>query len=123
MAENYGLSNRAKAKELLTMFQLEDAAGRKVASYSGDEAEAGPCLCPFAGAGAIDSGRASFSHGSSWPQAGLNPFRDLAGSTTVFFSSHILADVERVCQRVIVIKKEKTLSPVWMSSQAGQTTI
>ena len=32
VAENYGLSNRAKAKELLTMFQLEDAAGRKVAS-------------------------------------------------------------------------------------------
>jgi ABC-2 type transport system ATP-binding protein len=28
----------------------------------------------------------------------------LAGKVTVFFSSHILADVERVCDRVVIIK-------------------
>jgi ABC-2 type transport system ATP-binding protein len=33
----------------------------------------------------------------------------LAGKTTVFFSSHILADVERVCDRVVILHKGKKL--------------
>lgn len=33
----------------------------------------------------------------------------LAGDVTVFFSSHILADVERICDHVIIIKEGKNL--------------
>jgi len=33
----------------------------------------------------------------------------LAGKVTVFFSTHILADVERICDRVIIIKDGKAL--------------
>lgn len=33
----------------------------------------------------------------------------LAGKVTVFFSSHILADVERVCDHVIIIKEGKNM--------------
>jgi len=33
----------------------------------------------------------------------------LAGKVTVFFSSHILADVERICDRVIIIKDGKAI--------------
>lgn len=33
----------------------------------------------------------------------------LAGKVTVFFSSHILADVERICDHVIIIKEGKNL--------------
>jgi len=33
----------------------------------------------------------------------------LAGKVTVFFSSHILADVERVCDHVIIIKDGKNM--------------
>jgi ABC-2 type transport system ATP-binding protein len=31
----------------------------------------------------------------------------LAGKTTVFFSTHILADIERVCDRVVILNKGK----------------
>jgi ABC-2 type transport system ATP-binding protein len=33
----------------------------------------------------------------------------LSGSITVFFSTHVLSDVERVCDRVIIINKGKKL--------------
>jgi ABC-2 type transport system ATP-binding protein len=33
----------------------------------------------------------------------------LGGKVTVFFSSHILADVERICDRVIIIKEGRSL--------------
>jgi len=33
----------------------------------------------------------------------------LAGKVTVFFSTHILADVERICDRVVIIKDGKAL--------------
>lgn len=37
----------------------------------------------------------------------LNLIDELRGETTVFMSSHVLADVERVCDRVIIINKGK----------------
>jgi ABC-2 type transport system ATP-binding protein len=33
----------------------------------------------------------------------------LAGKVTVFFSTHILADVERICDRIIIINEGKKL--------------
>jgi ABC-2 type transport system ATP-binding protein len=35
--------------------------------------------------------------------------RSLAGQATVFFSTHILADVERICDRIVIMDKGKTL--------------
>ena len=35
----------------------------------------------------------------------MDIIRNLAGSTTVFFSTHILADIERVCDRVAILDK------------------
>ena len=85
VAENYGLSNRAKAKELLTMFQLEDAAGRKVASYSrGDEAEAGPCLCPLPEPELLILDEPVSAMDPAGRRQVLTLLGDLAGSTTVF---------------------------------------
>lgn len=34
----------------------------------------------------------------------------LAGSITVFFSSHILADIERICDRVMILNKGKVMA-------------
>ena len=39
----------------------------------------------------------------------LQVISSLAGKTTVFFSSHILADVERVCDRVVILHQGKKL--------------
>ncbi|HQD39584.1 MAG: ABC transporter ATP-binding protein [Firmicutes bacterium] len=122
VAENYGLSNRAKAKELLTMFQLEDAAGRKVASYSrGMKQKLGlACaLLPEPELLILDEPVSAMDPAGR--RQVLTLLGDLAGSTTVFFSSHILADVERVCQRVIVIKKGRKLLESSLDELTGRT--
>jgi len=40
----------------------------------------------------------------------LDMIASLAGRTTVFFSTHILADVERVCDRVAILDKGKVVA-------------
>lgn len=50
----------------------------------------------------------------------------LRGRTTVFFSTHILSDVERVCDHVAVLDKGKVLSQSTMEelrARHGQQTI
>jgi ABC-2 type transport system ATP-binding protein len=52
----------------------------------------------------------------------------LAGRTTVFFSSHILSDVERVCDRIAIIDKgkirlESTISDLRRTATSQRITI
>lgn len=39
----------------------------------------------------------------------MDMIKSLAGEVTVFFSTHILADVERICDRIVIMDKGKTL--------------
>jgi ABC-2 type transport system ATP-binding protein len=109
VAENYLLhSNPGPA--FLEQFGLEEAASRKVASYSrGMKQKLGlaAALLPKPQILLLDE-----------PLSALDPagrhqvlelLAELSGKTTIFLSSHILSDVERICQRVIVINKGRKI--------------
>lgn len=95
---------RQRAGELLNQLGLHAAADRRVGGYSGGMRQRLGLAQALVGQPAVlllDE-----------PVAALDPvgrkevlalLAELGRTTTVFFSSHILADVERVAQRVIVL--------------------
>lgn len=111
VAENYQLPLAEKrARELLAQFQLEEAAQRRVVGFSrGMKQKLGlvAALLPQPQLLLLDE-----------PVSALDPagrhqvlelLAALGDKTTVFLSSHILADVQRICQRVIIINKGQKL--------------
>ena len=112
--ELYGLrprDSKARAGELLQQVNLTDAADRKVKGYSrGMQQRLGlaqalvhrpEILFLDEPASALDPmGRREM----------LETMVSLKGETTVFVSTHILADVERVCDRVAIINRGKIVT-------------
>ena len=113
-AELYALrpkDAKRRAGELLEQVNLTEAADRKVKGYSrGMQQRLGlaqalvhrpEVLFLDEPASALDPmGRRDM----------LETIRSLKGQTTVFVSTHILADVERVCDRVAIINKGKMVT-------------
>ena len=107
----YGMTRqecRARADELLRDVNLLDAGDRKVGGYSGGMKQR------------LGLAQALVHHPRvlflDEPASALDPIgrRDmletinaLRGRTTVFMSSHILGDIERVCDRVAIINRGK----------------
>ena len=112
--ELYGLGRKAaqmRAQELLQQVDLTDAADRRVKGYSrGMQQRLGlaqalmnrpEVLLLDEPASALDPmGRRDM----------LQTIHALKGTTTVFISTHILADVERVCDRVAIINRGKLIT-------------
>ena len=112
--ELYGLrpkDAKARAEELLEQVNLTEAADRKVKGYSrGMQQRLGlaqalvhrpEILFLDEPASALDPmGRRDM----------LETMVSLKGQTTVFVSTHILADVERVCDRVAIINRGKLVA-------------
>ena len=110
----YGLASgnaKARSTELLDQVNLSDAADRKVKGYSrGMQQRLGlaqalmnrpEILFLDEPASALDPmGRRDM----------LETITSLKGQTTVFVSTHILADVERVCDRVAIINRGKMVT-------------
>ena len=110
----YGLDSNASGKrteELLNRVNLMDAADRRVKTYSrGMQQRLGlaqalmnqpKILLLDEPASALDPmGRRDV----------LETVRTLKGETTVFLSTHILADVERVCDRVAIVNHGKLVT-------------
>ena len=107
----YGMSfaeSGARTDQLLRQVDLKDAADRKVKGYSrGMQQRLGVAQA------LIHRPKVLFL---DEPASALDPMgrRDmletigsLRGQTTVFVSTHILADVERICDRVAIINKGK----------------
>lgn len=105
VGENYGLSKpRLRAEELLTLFQLEEAATRKVGVYSrGMKQKLGlaGALLPKPRLLLLDEPVSALD--PEGREQGLKILTELARETTIFLSSHILADIQRMAQRVLVI--------------------
>ena len=102
---------RKRTNELLEKVNLVEAADRRIKGYSrGMEQRLGlaqalvnqpQVLLLDEPASALDPmGRRDV----------LESIRSLKGETTVFISTHILADVERICDRVAIINKGKLVS-------------
>ena len=101
---------RARIGQILTRFDLDAAADRRAAGYSrGMKQRLGlACvLLPQPELFILDE-----------PVSALDPvgrlevlelLASLRGKATVFFSSHVLADVERVCDRVAVLYQGRLL--------------
>ena len=113
-ADLYGIPRgraRSRAAELLKEVDLVEAADRKVRGYSrGMQQRLGlaQALVHYPRVLFLDE-----------PASALDPMgrRDmletinsLRGRTTVFISSHILADVERICDRVAIVNRGKLVA-------------
>ena len=110
----YGLDSRdatSRSEELLDRVALTDAADRKIGGYSRGMSQR------------IGLAQALMHRPQilflDEPASALDPMgrRDmletiisLKGQTTVFLSTHILADVERVCDRVAIINRGKLVT-------------
>ena len=113
-ADLYGIPRgqaRSRAAELLKEVDLVEAADRKVRGYSRGMQQRlglGQALVHYPRVLFLDE-----------PASALDPLgrRDmletinsLRGRTTVFISSHILADVERICDRVAIVNRGKLVA-------------
>jgi ABC-2 type transport system ATP-binding protein len=99
-----GSGARTRAGETLGLVGLEDAASRRIAGYSGGMRQ----RLGIAQAMVADPSLLILDE----PVSSLDPEgrRDLLaliaalrGSATVIFSTHVLADVERICDRVAIL--------------------
>lgn len=101
-----GAALEARTREVLAQVGLTEAAGRRLATYSGGMRQRlgiaqalvnrPPLLILDEPVSSLDpEGRRDL----------LTLIADLRGSTTVLFSTHVLADVERVCDRVGILDR------------------
>jgi len=110
-----GRETRGRARELLELVDMGDAARRRIGGFSRGMRQRLAIAQALVGRPEVlllDE-----------PSSALDPLgrRDvlalverLAGETTVFMSTHILADVERVCDQVAIINRGRLVA------QAGQ---
>lgn len=102
---------RARAKELLRLTGIEEAGGRKVGTYSGGMRQR------------LGIAQALVNHPRvvflDEPVSALDPLgrRDVLAllnrireEATVFMSSHVLADVDRVCEQVAILNHGKLIA-------------
>lgn len=113
VADIYKLDFRNSSKrigELLEKLQLEDAANRKVEVYSrGMKQRLGIAAVLLTDPELLILDEPVSSLDPEGRRTVLELINSLQGERTVFFSSHILADVERVCDRVTIIDRGKKL--------------
>lgn len=99
-----GAELRARVAEVLEMTGLSDAANRGIGGYSGGMRQRLGLAQAL-----VNQPRVLFldEPASSLDPAGryeiLQSIAELRGQTTVFMSTHILADVERICDHVAIL--------------------
>jgi len=111
----YGADLRSRVDEVLEKTGLVEAAGRRVAGYSGGMRQRLNLAQAL-----INRPQVLFldEPASSLDPAGrhdvLDLLADLRGQVTVFMSSHILEDVEKVCDRVGIIDRGRLVADATM---------
>lgn len=113
VADIYKLPYRASRKrlmKLLSYFQLEDAANRRVGAYSrGMQQRLGLAAVLLTEPKLMILDEPVSALDPEGRRRVLGIISRLKGRATVFFSSHILADVERVCDHVTIIDRGQKL--------------
>jgi len=109
VGEIYRMESRActkRAAGLLQELRLEEAAGRKVRAYSrGMKQRLGLAAVLLTDPELLILDEPVSALDPEGRYKILKAIESLRGRATVFFSSHILADVEQVCDRLAIIKE------------------
>ncbi len=112
--ELYGLAfrdSRSRAGELLDRVNLTDAADRRVKGYSrGMQQRLGLAQALMHRPEVLFLDEPASALDPMGRRDMLETLLSLRGQTTVFVSTHILADVERVCDRVAIINRGKLVT-------------
>lgn len=112
VADTYQLSDAGRRiAELLETFDLSDAANREVAGYSkGMKQRLGlaSALLPQPKLLLLDEPVSALDPEGRFEM--LRLISSMRGKCTVFFSTHILADVERTCDRVVMIHRGRIVA-------------
>jgi ABC-2 type transport system ATP-binding protein len=102
--------SRSRINRLLDYFQLADAAKRRVGVYSrGMQQRLGVAAVLLSEPELLILDEPVSALDPEGRRRVLEIIMKLKGRATVFFSSHILADVERVCDHVTIIEKGRKL--------------
>ena len=102
--------SRLRIERLLDYFQLRDAASRRVGAYSrGMQQRLGVAAVLLSEPELMILDEPVSALDPEGRRRVLEIIMKLKGRATVFFSSHILADVERVCDHVTIIEKGRKL--------------
>ena len=113
-AELYGLAPsdaKARSSDLLERVNLTDAADRKVKGYSrGMQQHLGLAQALMNRPEVLFLDEPASALDPMGRRDMLETLLSLKGQTTVFLSTHILADVERVCDSVAIINKGKLVT-------------
>lgn len=113
VADIYKLDRRKSRKRisrLLDYFQLSEAAKRRVGAYSrGMQQRLGLAAVLLTEPELLILDEPVSALDPEGRRKVLNIVDRLKGRATVFFSSHILADVERVCDHITIIDRGKKL--------------
>ena len=112
---------RRKADEMLGRVNLEDAADRKVKGYSrGMQQRLGLAQALIHGPEVLFLDEPASALDPMGRRDMLETIRSLKGQTTIFVSTHILADVERICDRVAIINRGKLVTTGAISDLQSQ---
>lgn len=113
-ADLYGIPRgraRSRASALLKEVDLEEAGDRKVRGYSrGMQQRLGLAQALIHGPKVLFLDEPASALDPIGRRDMLETINSLRGRTTVFISSHILADVERICDRVAIINHGKLVT-------------
>ena len=102
---------RERTEELLQLVQLKEAAGRRIGGYSGGmKQRLGLAIALFNRPKLLLLDEPTASLDPEGRQEVLEFIRSLQGQgTTVFLSTHILNDVERVCDEVSILNEGRII--------------
>jgi ABC-2 type transport system ATP-binding protein len=110
----HGLDARelpGRVDEVLGMIGLDDAADRRIGGYSGGMRQrlgVGQAMLPRPAVLFLDEPVSSLDPAGR--RDVLELIGSLRGSTTVFMSTHILTDVERICDRVGILDRGRLVT-------------
>ena len=112
--ELYGLSfseAKSRAGELLEQVNLTEAGDRKVKGYSrGMQQRLGVAQALVNRPEVLFLDEPASALDPMGRRDMLETISSLKGRTTIFVSTHILADVERVCDQVVIIKRGRVVT-------------